>query len=50
MIGSIALAPVANELAAPDRILLISAGVLCVAGMVALGRYTFASGWRTAAG
>jgi MFS family permease len=50
MIGSIALAPVANELADPDGILLIGAGVLCVAGMVALGRYTFASGWRAAAG
>jgi MFS family permease len=50
MIGSIALAPVANQLADPDGILLIGAAVLCVAGMVALGRYTFATGWRPAAG
>ena len=50
MIGSIALAPLANELAGPDAILLIGAATLCVAGMVALGRYTFATGWRAAAG
>ena len=50
MIGSIALAPLANELADPDGILLVGAATLCVAGMVASGRYTFAGGWRTAAG
>ena len=50
MIGSIALAPLANELADPDAILLIGAGVLCVAGMVAYGRYVFASGWRAVTG
>ena len=50
MIGSIALAPLANELADPDAILLIGAAVLCFAGMVASGRYTFAGGWRAAAG
>jgi hypothetical protein len=50
MIGSIALAPLANELADPDAILLIGACVLCMAGMVASGRYVFASGWRAAAG
>jgi sugar phosphate permease len=50
MIGSIALAPLANRLAKPDAILLIGAAVLCAAGMVANGRYTFASGWRAAAG
>ena len=48
MIGSIALAPLANRLADPDAILLIGAAVLCVAGMVAHGRYTFATGWRAA--
>ena len=37
MIGSIALAPLANELAAPDVILLVGAAVLTVAGLVALG-------------
>jgi sugar phosphate permease len=37
MIGSIALAPLANELAAPDAILLVGAAVLTVAGLVALG-------------
>jgi MFS family permease len=36
MIGSIALAPLANELATPDAILLVGAAVLCVAGLVAL--------------
>jgi hypothetical protein len=36
MIGSIALAPLANELADPDRILVVGAAVLCVAGLVAL--------------
>ena len=36
MIGSIALAPFANELAAPDAILLVGAAVLCAAGLVAL--------------
>jgi hypothetical protein len=35
MIGSIALAPLANELAAPDVILLVGAAVLTVAGLVA---------------
>jgi MFS family permease len=50
MIGSIALAPLANVLADPDGILLIGAATLCLAGMVASGRYTFAGGWRTAAG
>ena len=50
MIGSIALAPLANELADPDGILLAGAAILCFAGMVALGRFTFAGGWRTAAG
>lgn len=50
MIASIALAPVANELAEPDGILLIGAAVLCVAGAVALGRAPSAPGWRTAAG
>jgi MFS family permease len=51
MIGSIALAPLANELAAPDGILIAGAAVLCVAGAVALaGRYAAAvTGWRTAA-
>jgi len=49
MIGSIALAPLANELADPGAILLFGAAGLCVAGMVAHGRYTFASGWRAAA-
>ena len=48
MIGSIALAPLANELADPDAILLVGAAVLCFAGMVAHGRYTFAGGWRAA--
>jgi MFS family permease len=50
MIGSIALAPLANELADPDGVLLAGAAILCMAGMVASGRYTFAGGWRTAAG
>ena len=50
MIGSIALAPLANELADPDAILLIGAGVLCMAGMVASGRYIFAAGWRAVTG
>jgi MFS family permease len=50
MIGSIAIAPLANELAKPDEILLVGAAILCVAGMVASGRYVFAGGWRTAAG
>ena len=50
MIGSIAIAPLANELADPDVILLVGAATLCVAGMVASGRYVFAGGWRTAAG
>lgn len=36
MIGSIAPAPLANELAAPDLILLVGAAVLTLAGMVAL--------------
>jgi MFS family permease len=36
MIGSIALAPLANELATPDAILLVGAGVLSLAGLVAL--------------
>jgi hypothetical protein len=36
MIGSIALAPLANQLATPDAILLVGAAVLCVAGLVAL--------------
>jgi MFS family permease len=36
MIGSIALAPLANELVTPDSILLVGAAVLCVAGLVAL--------------
>jgi hypothetical protein len=31
-------------------ILLVGAATLCVAGMIASGRYTFAGGWRTAAG
>ena len=50
MIGSIALAPLADALAGPDAVLLIAAAVLCVGGMVALGRYAFATGWRAAAG
>jgi Major Facilitator Superfamily len=37
MIGSIALAPLANDLIAPDAILLVGAAVLTVAGLVALG-------------
>ena len=37
MIGSIALAPLANGLADPDAILLAGAAVLCLAGLVALG-------------
>jgi len=50
MIGSIALAPLANELAAPDTILLAGACVLTVAGLVALaGRYAAVTGWRTTA-
>jgi MFS family permease len=36
MIGSIALAPLANELVAPDAILLVGAVVLTLAGFVAL--------------
>jgi MFS transporter len=36
MIGSIALAPLANGLASPDSILVVGAGVLTVAGLVAL--------------
>jgi hypothetical protein len=36
MIGSIALAPLANELVSPDSILVVGAGVLTVAGLVAL--------------
>jgi MFS family permease len=36
MIGSIALAPLANELASPDSILVVGAGVLTIAGLVAL--------------
>jgi MFS family permease len=36
MIGSIALAPLANELAAPDAILVVGAAVLALAGVVAL--------------
>jgi hypothetical protein len=34
MIGSIALAPLANRLASPDSILVVGAGVLTVAGLV----------------
>ena len=45
-IGSIALAPLAD----PEGILLVGAATLCVAGLVASGTYTFAGGWRTAAG
>jgi hypothetical protein len=37
MIGSIALASLANDLVAPDAILLVGAAVLTVAGLVALG-------------
>jgi MFS family permease len=36
MIGSIALAPLVNELASPDAILLVGAAVLSVTGLVAL--------------
>ncbi len=36
MIGSIALAPLAGDLASPDTILLVGAAVLSVAGLVAL--------------
>jgi Major Facilitator Superfamily len=36
MIGSIALAPLANQLASPDLILVGGAAVLCLAGLVAL--------------
>jgi len=36
MIGSIALSPLANELAAPSRILAIGATVFAIAGLVAL--------------
>jgi len=36
MIGSIALAPLANELAEPSRILTVGASIFAVAGLVAL--------------
>jgi MFS family permease len=50
MIGSIAMAPLANELAAPDAILLTGAAVLALAGLVALaGRYVAVTGWRATA-
>ena len=53
MIGSIALAPLANELVTPTAILLIGAAVLTLAGRVAMaGRrrhYPAVTGWRVTA-
>ena len=52
MIGSIALAPLANHLASPQAILLIGAVVLTLAGRLALaGRRTecaAVTGWQAA--
>jgi MFS family permease len=53
MIGSIALAPLANQLATPAAILLVGAVVLTIAGRVAMaGRrtdYPAVTGWQTTA-